>query len=173
MDCQSPKFKIGDKVVLVEKGKSHFDEEGVGIVQDVMYLIHAHEYQYNIKFSVSFAWIKESMLIKTKEVYIVQTDEKTIRATISKETLISYTGEAKCGPDNEFDFAIGAKLALERALEKEVKANPQKYVALINYYDEFTKGKIYEVVNNFIIDDNGEKHSFGLIENAVFLKIIE
>lgn len=52
-----------------------------------------------------------------------------------------HTGVATCSPDDPFDFAFGAKLALERLLEKPFD------------WEQFIAGAVWVQVNRTNIDD--------------------
>ena len=66
--------------------------------------------------------------------------------------------EARCHPDDEFDLKTGINIALDRLLEK-ISLYNGKVVCIENtcYVKfAFTKGKIYNVVDGEIKDDNGK-----------------
>lgn len=77
---------------------------------------------------------------------VINTDGKSVIATL---TATGERGEAKCHPDDEFDYEAGAKLALTRLFEKARKPEALncKFVVAKSENDSFTVGKIYEVVD--------------------------
>lgn len=65
----------------------------------------------------------------------------TVTATQYVNTEKVHTGVATCSPDDTFDFAFGAKLALERLLEKPFD------------WEKFIAGAVWVQVNRTNIDD--------------------
>ena len=58
------------------------------------------------------------------------------------------TAESKCSTEDTFDFAIGAKLALERVTEKEPKFKIGQFVKVIdNNMNHFPIGQIVEIID--------------------------
>ena len=70
----------------------------------------------------------------------------------------TITSEARCHPDDEFDLKTGINIALDRLLEKASLYNGKVVCVENNCYVKFafTKGKIYNVVDGEIKDDNGK-----------------
>lgn len=69
-----------------------------------------------------------------------------------------YYGIACCHPEDEFNWKIGMEIALQRALEaKNDDVDYSNYcgrvVSMTKYYG-FTQGKIYNVIDGLIIDDD-------------------
>ena len=97
-----------------------------------------------------------------EKVVITQTDEKTVIAEWWHDGR-RFIGEAKCSPEDEFDFTVGGNIALERAAEKINEYNKKKslvngkYVWIGRSEAGLTKGKIYNIVDGFFIDDDGDK----------------
>lgn len=92
---------------------------------------------------------------------VITTDGKTTLARLYDGKKIIKTAEAKCHPEDEFDFAIGANLAFERLMGFEPYAEPrQEPVKLycVKASGWLTPGKIYESVDGWINTDNGERH---------------
>ena len=99
--------------------------------------------------------------------------ERVIVTQIDKKTIIAqwyydgkcFIGEARCSPEDEFNFAIGGNIALERAAEKIDEYNKKKslvngkYVWIGKSEAGLTKGKIYNIVDGFFIDDDGDRRS--------------
>ena len=57
------------------------------------------------------------------------------------------TAESKCSTEDTFDFAIGAKLALERVTEKEPKFKIGQFVRVINNdMNYFPIGQIVQII---------------------------
>lgn len=56
-------------------------------------------------------------LVEPKEIHIT-TDGKTTYAVMRENGKVIKRSEAKCSPEDEFDFEVGAKLAFDRLFEK-------------------------------------------------------
>lgn len=57
---------------------------------------------------------------------LIMVDEKDPNKVIARDLITKKTAEAKCNPKDEWDFAKGAKLALERLyLEKKEEEKPK------------------------------------------------
>ena len=85
--------------------------------------------------------------------------ENKIVCVIANEELFYY-GLACCHPEDEFNWKIGMEIAYNRALdEKNDDADYSNYcgrvVSMTNYYG-FIQGKIYNVVDGIIIDDDND-----------------
>jgi len=115
-------------------------------------------------------FIKNNPLPKNQKpnkdlIVIYQNGDKVV----ARNKITGKIGEAKCHPDDEFDFNIGAKLAFDRLMEVEEneKIGEQYYNGKVvctktdDYSTDFTKGKIYNFVNGVIEDDDGDKRPIG------------
>ena len=97
-----------------------------------------------------------------EKVVVTQVDEKTVVANWWHDGQW-FQGVAKCSPEDEFDFTIGGNIALERAVEKINEYNAKKnfingkYVWIGKNEAGLTRGKIYNIVDGFFIDDDGDK----------------
>lgn len=82
----------------------------------------------------------ETIVIYRKDDKVIALDKRT-----SKKT------EAKCHPDDEFDFSIGAKLAFERLLEEPEKEQYYNGKIIFTKGDSvFKTGHIYDVIDGKI-----------------------
>ena len=84
--------------------------------------------------------------------------ENKIVCTIRENENLLYYGIACCHPEDEFDWKTGMEIAFQRALEaKNNDVNYSNYcgrvVSITNYF-RFTQGKIYNVIDGQIIDDD-------------------
>ena len=90
-------------------------------------------------------WIE---LIKDETIVIYRKDDKVI--ALDKRT--GKKTEAKCHPDDEFNFETGAKLAFERLLEEQEKE--ERYyngkIIFTKGDNVFKTGHIYDVVDGTI-----------------------
>lgn len=97
-----------------------------------------------------------------EQVLITQIDDKTVTVEWWHNGHL-FKGKADCSPEDKFDFAIGGNIALERAAEKIYEYNKKKnlvngkYVWIGGSEAGLTKGKIYNIVDGFFIDDDGDK----------------
>ena len=118
-------------------------------------------------------WVTNDLLVlatpeHTKEKIVIYRRGQSVFA---RNLLTGKIAEAKCSPEDEFDFHIGAKLAFDRlmGLEEKPKEKQPEYlntkvvcVALghgitgscdVNWW---TLGRIYSVVNGVIRDNEGD-----------------
>ena len=114
-------------------------------------------------------------MIVVKNVRFV-TDNKTVKCTMEFYVLLNGTpenrprvviGEARCAPEDKFNFKVGMDLAYDRAyakaVEVAVKMNHQKMrFVCVKSGNDFTSGTIYSVQydncgNLFVIDDEGDR----------------
>lgn len=181
------KFKVGDKVKVVRNETDTRAVIGdIGIIKGIrktfpMYAVEFpigrtqyHECQGLCGWDRGY-WCGEEMLElvekKPNECIVIYRKDSDVIA-LDKRT--GKKAVAKCSPDDEFDFNIGAKLAFERleALEKQDKEiKVGDYVKVVDcgklypYYDK----KVKELANNnadvlakfrygdVLEDANGEK----------------
>lgn len=90
---------------------------------------------------------------KSDETIVIRRDGAEVIAMDKRD---GHTAKAKCSPDDEFDFSVGAKLALERLFEKPKQyLNCRAVCAETKSYSLWTVGKIYDVKNGIFRNDNG------------------
>lgn len=127
----SPKFKVGDHVVIEESNVDDlFDESHAGqtgVVKAYKDTWSGHNYLINVdnRHALSI-WCKVKCLVEDKkeEKIVITHDGKTTTATMYSEDGSKVTATAKCAPEDKFDFNVGAKLAVERLMEKVDKPTP-------------------------------------------------
>lgn len=104
------------------------------------------------------------------------TDNKTVKCTMDYYVLLngvpeSYSrvaiGEARCAPEDKFDFKVGMDLAYDRAYAKAVEVakkmnRPKMRFVCVKSNVNFKSGTIYPVQYDddghlFVIDDAGYK----------------
>ena len=101
------------------------------------------------------AW--ELKLINEHEDILIYKNGRTVTALFKASRKFAT---ATCSPDDEFDFRIGAKLALERLLEPEkvVYKKPEELKPLnakfcvVKGDEVFKTGYIYEIVDGVLRD---------------------
>lgn len=86
--------------------------------------------------------------------------ENKIVCTIRENEKLLYYGIACCHPEDKFNWKTGMEIAYDRALdEKNDDVDYSNYsgrvVSMTNYYG-FIQGKIYNVVDGIIIDDDND-----------------
>ena len=105
--------------------------------------------------------------VELHNIYITVENNHTVTATMGERK-----GVAKCHPEDKFDLDLGMLLAIARMIgndkkEKEEKENITKRyysgkvvcVKKSQYGNVFTQGKIYEIKNGVLTDDNGRTYS--------------
>ena len=144
------KFKVGDRVRVVREGFGHSAKAGMtGVI-----VIHT-ERNFGVRFDNAFTgghslygecedgygqWLPGYCIepIGDNHKIVITSDGKTTLARLYEGKKVVKSAEAKCSPDDEFDFTKGAKIAFERLMEekpkyKEVhrKAKVGEYVRLV------------------------------------------
>lgn len=88
-----------------------------------------------------------------KQIIVIYRDGNSV---IAKDKETGKKAVAKCHPDDEFDFMVGAKLALERLSQPdEPKYYNGKVVCVKSLMSSLTVGKIYNVKDGQFKDDYG------------------
>lgn len=160
------KFKIGDHVVVEKSNVSSWNYGGkTGVINRVD---PYYEYPYRIKMDDGSAssWCTVSGLVSNSEKIVITHDGKVTTATMYGVMGKKTTATARCAPEDKFDFLVGAKLAMERLMEKvtgsEPKVEPPKYwtgrVVCIQTDNDahdksFNVGRIYKVDNGKFTDN--------------------
>ena len=138
-DCTNPQMlELKGKVVKIASyalsGKYHIKEDGG-----------------------NWHWTDEmfSGLATSLPKVVITTDGKTTTAKMYEGKKLLKTAESKCSTKDTFDFAVGAKLALERVTEKEPKFKIGQFVRVVeNATCQFFKGqpvKITEVSEDYVM----------------------
>ena len=138
---------------------------------------------YHIKEVGHCAWTDEMFEpapICTEKIVII-TDGVTTTARKYDGKKIVKEAKAVCSKDDNFNFDVGAKLAMERLLEEKPKLYSGKVVCVDNKGNErcYTKGKIYEFKDGKGRDDMGliiggyDISSFKDLQDACFVKWLE
>ena len=104
------------------------------------------------------------------------TDNKMVRCVMEFYVLLNGTpensprvaiGEARCAPEDKFNFKVGMDFAYDRAYAKAVEVavkmnRPEMRFVCVKSGNDFTSGTIYPVQyddygNLFVIDDEGDR----------------
>lgn len=78
------------------------------------------------KQAIDKALEKEKIKMRKDQKIIITTDGKTTTARMFDGKELIKSAEAKCHPDDEFDFETGAKVAFDRLVEREEKVKPKE-----------------------------------------------
>jgi hypothetical protein len=161
------KFKVGDKV-KVANVKHALKKEYVGKEFTIKYINPNGEYTFNephYGVGAPFIFLESELIRAIDSKIVITTDGKITTAKLYENGKVVKTAEAKCYPEDTFDFNVGAKLAVERLTK--VEETPKYYngkvvcVSSENAYDHgFTVGKIYNIVDGLFIDNDGDKRPF-------------
>ena len=114
-------------------------------------------------------------MIVVKNAYF-NTDNKKVECKLEFYVLLNGVpenrpriaiGEARCAPEDKFDFKVGMDLAYDRAYAKAVEVakkmnRPKMRFVCVKSGNDFTSGTIYPVQyddygNLFVIDDVGDR----------------
>lgn len=161
-------YKKGDKVRVKRfkkrpKGWNPYGKMDY-LMGKIVELCHADDTYVHVKRRDGIGiWqlkIDEVEPVKNECVVMYRKDNQVI-------ALDKVTGEkaiAKCSPEDEFDFYTGCKIAFDRLTEKEevkkkAKIEPlnAKICVLDDREKKFTKGKIYNITDGKITDNEGSK----------------
>ena len=117
------------------------------------------------------------------------TDNKTVKCTMDYYVLLNGVpentprmtiGEARCAPEDKFNFKDGMDLAYDRAYAKAVEIavkmnRPEMRFVCVKSGNDFTSGTIYPVQyddysNLFVIDDVGDRRptAYSYIDKDTF-----
>jgi hypothetical protein len=184
------KFKVGDRVKVRswESMAKEFGTDGGNIQVPCVFVPKMRKYcgqivtiryvsstgRYLIKEDNGYGWafsdemFEPGVIGKTKHSptktpstasnrIAIYADGKRVVA-VDKAT--SKIGIARCHPDDEFDFFLGAEIALERLKEncKEPEYYSGEIVCTKAVGRGLTVGKIYTVKDGKFIDDEGDTH---------------
>ena len=166
------KFKVGDKVRVKKDlvGGTTYDglyfsfcmKDFCGkefIVEKVKDNTHNYLLNDGEGFAYNDRMLEPVENIMPEKLVIYRDNDKTIAKYYKGDK--TATAEAKCAPEDEFSFEYGAKLAMDRAIEKmkeeEIGYSLVKCVGYRqNYEFDFTVDKEYKIYNNGkITNDTG------------------
>ena len=179
------KLKTGDKVRLIGDPASHRDKRAwYGEVVTINNVYNGSSYPYTIKEHPGFCWRDTELELVETKIVITTDNVKVVTAKMYVDGKVVKTAEAKCAPEDTFDFTVGAKLACDRLTKKEAP-KPTYYngkVVCINAAratgNSFIVGKVYNIVDGKFIDENGNKRpmtidvvaSVGDLKNKKYFK---
>lgn len=94
---------------------------------------------------------------------VITTDGVETLARLYENGKVVKKATAKCSPEDEFDFNVGAKYAFERLAEPAAEKKEEYYngkvvcVKVNSNPGIYTAGKIYQFVDGRFIDDTGNQ----------------
>lgn len=180
------KYNVGDHVVIEKSNIENVKRCYAGKSGTIISIRHdqSYEYRYLVHpddwITASGIWCRVKCLVKEpcKDKVVITTDGVTTTATLYSKNTKVRTATAKCSPDDDFDFAVGAKLAMERLypdkIESKTKPTPKylncKFIVtdLGAYaFGKITEGRVYEMIDGRFVMDCGYAWPFNdPIENA-------
>ena len=157
------KFKVGDKVKVVRndvhENARHAIIGDVGVIKYIEHNAPKTGLPYAVEFKKEDEWrgicfghckrekgywccddMLELVRKKPNECIVIYRKDSEV---IAMDKSTGRTGVAKCSPDDEFDFNIGAKLAFERLQEKKyriVKQNKYEVGDKVKFVDKWSTG---------------------------------
>lgn len=182
-------FKVGDKVKIVEHRNAWWNFSGkmdrwMGKTMTVRKADPAcdsyrMEEDKNENGSNGWSWdakdFEKLVSSPCANKILITSDGHTTTARLYDGKKVTKSAEAKCAPDDKFDFVTGAKLAFDRLMgtekPKEAKPEPVKLYCVKEYEPgEFlTRGKVYEIPHDggFIPFDDGWRDMISFAETRL------
>lgn len=104
-------------------------------------------------------------LVEPCDKILITRDKKDPMRVIARDLGTNKTAEARCNPQDTFKFETGARLALDRLLGAEpTEKKAPGWSGRITPVDArsvyWTNGRIYEVKDGVICDDDGDSRFF-------------
>ena len=166
------KFKVGDKVRVKKdlvvghdygEDRLYFNSEMEVLRGKVFTVKYCNNFCYILEGAGGWGF-NEAMLEPVNDavpekLVIYRDNNKTVAKYYKGDKTV--TAEAKCSPEDEFDFEYGAKLAMDRAIEKMKEEEiGYSWVRCVGYRQKrefnFTVGGKYKIFSNGrITDDTG------------------
>ena len=159
------KYKVGDKVRVRDdievyreykmedsKELAWINPEMLKFKGEILTITEINQYgKYSVKEDNElWSWTDEmfSGLVASLPKVVITTDGKTTTAKMYEGKKLLKTADSKCSTGDTFDFAIGAKLALESVTEKEPKFKIGQFVRVINNdMNHFPIGQIVQIID--------------------------
>lgn len=166
------KYQVGDKVKLVGDGRSTSGKSKYyGKIFTIKKVCERNPYPYELK-ECDFAWRdSEFAPANTNQKVVITTDGKTTIAKFYEDNKEIKTAKAKCCDDDAFDFATGAKLALERLFPREYKAGDKVKVTGNTCSHYAGIGNVITLKDSYVMDNETRWHfneNVGYIVEADF-----
>jgi hypothetical protein len=172
------KFKVGDKVIGNDKANRRYviTKKGwVGVVTKVEagYFV-AKDIHNNKEYTLGYNYFD----LFSSEKIVITTDGKTTTAKLYDGNKFIKSAEAKCSPEDTFNFKVGAEIAFNRLISKPcgeeapkstMKYPDGKYICIKHKRNkpDFTIGKVYEQKNRKITGDTDFTYGPGFKSSAI------
>lgn len=160
-------FNVGDKVIIKKyltcfiSGMERYKGKNATIIDKIREMNGYYTF-YKLDIDDSeFNWTNDMLepVTAIQEIHITtDKDGVTTHAILKENGKFVKRASARCHPEDEFDFSVGANIAVGRlfGIEEKKKEEKKYYTGKIvcvkgNYF--FTKGKIYDVVEGKIKDN--------------------
>lgn len=168
------KFNVGDRVRILDGGNiDHYRggwancmEEQIGNVHVIIEVCEsqAGSNGYYLEGAGGFIYDERGLerVVDNRKI-VITTDGKTTLARLYEDNKVIKSAEAKCSPDDKFNFTTGAKIAFERLLiAKKIVGAKYKVVGKSYPRHRFCEGDIVELT----YDDGSDIPKFKPIESA-------
>ena len=165
------KYKVGDRVRITrDKSKSDkWNKRGemdkwlgkVMTIRDITAGCYSMEEDYN-EYLGGWFWYEDMIDgLADEHKIVITTDGKNTTAYLYNGKKLEGEATAICSPEDEFDFKIGAELAVERLFIDEFFTGKAVYTGGGLFTIGRTIGKIYEFKKGFYYDDDSIKRPAG------------
>lgn len=165
------KYKVGDRVrIITDKSKGGIwslngeMDKYLGKVMTIKYIAeNYYKMEEDCREHRGNGWLWDDDMIDglaDERKIVITTDGKTTTAKLYDGKKFIETATAKCSPEDEFNFKMGAELAFERLFEEhtdEYFTGKAVYTGGGLFTIGQTIGKIYEFKNGFYDDDDNDK----------------
>lgn len=119
---ETPKYKVGDRVIVEESNVDFLFGSYCGKHGKIVAIMDCFDHPYQVAIdNDAELWCKVKCLESDNEAVekiVITHDGKTTTATLYRDDGSKETATARCAPEDTFDFNVGAKLAMERLMEK-------------------------------------------------------
>lgn len=168
------KFKIGDRVRIVKNiwmPPNPGEDVGIGEVRTITNVYPNRKYPYELNGDWFYGWCDEELERVPNDKIVIRHDGKTTTATLFCDGVTKKKATANCAPEDKFDFATGAEIALKRLFNKEDAGmqkieTPKYYSGKVvcvesDYPYDFTVGKVYTFEDGVVKDNRGASRYVG------------
>lgn len=152
------KFKVGDKVraVTEDYGITNQEYKWMGKVTSVYSNSFSAETIYSTLDIIGKVYINlnyEDFELVNQSKIVILTDGETVTAKKYEGKEVIKSATAKCHPDDEFNFNIGAKIAFDRLIEQQKEDGEFK---VGDYVKVVEPGQLYATYANWIFKNANE-----------------
>lgn len=92
---------------------------------------------------------------------IITADSKTTTARLFDGKSLIKSADAKCHPDDKFDFEIGTKIAFDRLVDREEKVKPKELLKN-GFFGKTNEDEWFVFVDGMFVYENG---NYDIIED--------